>query len=207
MIKKTLILVALLAGAPAALAAPSPTSVTIAAQPTIVTYGSATTLAGKVSPVSTKLTVEGQPCGSNAFKALTQPLNVTSAGDWTMTAIPTVNTAYRAKAKNTTSSTVTVQVRPRVTLAKVAAHRFRTRVTAGQSFAGRVALFQRRSTTGWTTVKSVVLVQIATGPAPTIISGKTFRSGISPGKSVRVLLTQRQVGTCYLPGTSNTIRS
>ncbi len=134
-------------------------------------------------------------------------VTASAGGAWSTTAKPTIRTAYQAKAKNATSQAVTVQVHPQVTLAKAGAHRFRTRVSAAQSFAGRIALFQREVGSRWVTVKSVVLRQIGTGPSGTIISGKTFRSGIRKGKTVRMLLTQRQVGTCYLPGVSNTTTS
>jgi hypothetical protein len=192
----------------AAKAKPGPTAVTIEAQPAVITYGSQTTLAGSVTSqqADVKVTVSAQQCGANSFKTLTS-VTAATGGAWSTTAKPAVRTDYRAKAGKATSKIVTVQVHPLTTLAKVAAHRFRVRVTAAESLAGRIALFQRRTVTGWTTVKSVVLVQIATGPAPTIVSGKTFRSGIRRGKTVRILLTQRQVGTCYLPGISNTIAS
>ncbi len=189
-------------------AKPGPVKVTIAAQPSVVTYGSQTTLSGAVSSQQTdvKVTVSAEQCGSNSFKTLTS-VTSSSGGTWSTTAKPTARTAYQAKAKSATSPAVTVQVRPQVSLAKIAPHRFRTRVLAAQSFAGRIALFQRRTATGWTTVKSVTLRLISSGPAPTIVSGKTFRSGIRRGKTVRMLLTQRQVGACYLPGISNTIAS
>lgn len=191
-----------------AAAKPGPTSVTIQAQPAVVTYGSQTTLSGTVSSQQTevKVTVMAQLCGSSSAKTLTS-VTAATGGAWSTTAKPVTRTAYQAKAKNATSSTVTVQVHPQVTVAKVGAHRFRTRVSAAQSFAGRIALFQRERGSRWVTVKSVVLRQIGTGPSGTIVSGKTFRSGIARGKLVRILLTQRQVGACYLPGVSNTATS
>ena|SRR5215210_6512469 len=199
----------LLALSTAAASAKEPLSVTLTAQPAVVTYGSSTTLSGAVSTkqVGVKVTVTAQPCGQSAAKTLTS-LTTATQGTWTTATQPTVRTAYQAKAKNATSSLVTVQVRPRVTLAKAAAHRYRVRVFAAQSFAQRIALFQRRTASGWRTVKSVTLQNvIADQSAPTLVSGMNFRSGIRAGKRVRVLLTQRQVGACYLPGVSNTIRS
>ena len=194
--------------AAAAAAAKAPLSVTLTAQPAIVTYGSSTTLSGAVSTKNSgvKVTVTAQPCGQNA-KILTS-LTTAAQGAWTTATQPDVRTVYQAKAKNATSSPVTVQVRPRVTLTKVRAHRFQVRVLAAQSFAQRIALFQRRTATGWRTLKSVALQNLLSSqPAPTVVSGMNFRSGIRTGKRVRVLLTQRQVGACYLPGISNTIRS
>jgi hypothetical protein len=203
-----LIVFALSLAVTAANAKTGPTSVTIQAQPTVVPYGSQTTLSGSVTSQQTdvKVTVMAQPCGSASAKTLTS-VTAATGGAWSTAAKPATRTAYRAKAKNATSSTVTVQVHPQVTLTKVAAHRFRTRASAAQSFAGRIALFQKQVGGRWVTVKSVVLRQVGTVPAGTIVSGKTFRSGIRRGKPIRILLTQRQVGACYLPGVSNTATS
>src|SRR6266516_60344 len=162
---KRLALISALVITPVALAAPKPTSVTIAAQPTIVVYGTQTTLSGKVAPPqqNVKVSVEAQPCGSSSFKAVTTAQTNTD-GNWTTIVKPTLRTDYQAKlSKNVVSSKVTVQVRPYMVLAKVAPHKFHTEATAGQSLAGRVALFQRRTATGWVTVKSVVLKLIRSG--------------------------------------------
>ena len=189
------------------MAAPSPTSVSIAADPLVVTYGSSARLSGAVSPAkAVKVQVTSQAC----LKGQTQqsPLTVTSTaqGAWTATVTPNSRTVYQAKAKSTDSPALTVQVRPNVALAKVGKHRFRTRITAGQSFGGKIALFQKSTAAGWRTIKSVVLVELGSGNG-TVMSGKTFRSGIRANRTVRVLLTQRQAGECYLGATSGSIRS
>jgi hypothetical protein len=205
--RKALILAALAIAPAAAMAAPSPTTVSIAANPMIVTYGSSTNLSGSITPAkSMKVQVTSQTC----LRAQTQqsPLTVTSTaqGAWSATATPTSKTIYQAKAKSTDSPALTVQVRPRVALAKVGSHRFRTRISAAQSFGGKIALFQKSTSAGWRTVKSVVLAELGSGNG-TFVSGKTFRSGIRAGRTVRMLLTQRQAGECYLGGTSGSIHS
>jgi hypothetical protein len=205
--RKTLILIALAVTPAAALAAPSPTSVSIAAAPTVVAYGAAAKLAGAVTPAkAVKVQVTGTACVKG--QAQPSPLTVTSTaqGAWSASVTPTSKTVYQAKAKSTDSPQVTVQVRPSVTLAKVGSHRFRTRISAAQSFGGKIALFQKSTSAGWRTVKSLVLVELGSGSG-TVVSGKTFRSGIRTGRTVRVLFTQRQAGECYLAGTSSSIRS
>ena len=178
----------------------------IAADPLVVTYGSATKLSGVVSPAkSVKVQLSVQACaGGQAQKSLS--VTSTAQGAWTATVTPTSKTVYQAKAKSTDSQALTVQVRPGLTLAKVAAHKFRTRLTAGQSFGGKIALFQKRTSSGWRTVKSIVLVELGSGSG-TVVSGKTFRSGIRAGRTLRILLTQRQAGSCYMGATSNSITS
>ncbi len=56
-------------------------------------------------------------------------------------------------------------------------------------------------------VKRVLLRANRTGVAPTVITSAKFRSRIKAGLRVRVVLGQTQVGSCYLAGRSNTIRS
>ena len=61
--RKSLILVGLAISPAAALAAPSPTSVSIAAEPMVVTYGSEIKLSGMVTPAkAVKVQVSSQPC-------------------------------------------------------------------------------------------------------------------------------------------------
>jgi len=206
--KKTIILVALVA-APAALAAPQPTTVSIAAQPSVITYGSSTALSGAVTPaesvhvsVATETCLNPPPQVENGA-----PLEVKSAtnGAWSLAVSPQVQTSYQATAKEAQSPVVLVQVRPLVTLVKVRSHMFRVRVTAAKNLAGKVALFQKRTTAGWKTAKSVQLAQISVA-AQSYVSGQTFRSGLKH-RTVRVMLAHGQVGNCYLAGISNSVRS
>jgi hypothetical protein len=205
--RKALIFSVLALTPAAALAAPSPTSVTITADPLVVTYGSAAKLSGVVSPAkSVKLQISAQSCVAGQAQSSPATVTSTAQGTWAQTVSPASKTVYEAKAKSAQSPALTVQVRPSLTLAKVAAHKFRTRLSAAQSFGGKIALFQKRTAGGWKTVKSVVLVQLGSGSG-TVASGKTFRSGIHAGRTVRILLTQRQAGSCYAAGTSNSISS
>ena len=122
---------------------------------------------------------------------------------------PLKNTLYTVKVKSSTSKAISVKVRPRVRLRKLAPQRYALRVFAAQSFAGRYASFQRYrlALRSWVTVKRVLLRANSTGIAPTVISAVRFRSGIRAGLRIRVVLWLAQVGPCYLPGRSNTIRS
>jgi hypothetical protein len=195
------------AGAAAAQAA-GPVSVTIAGTPAVVLYGNTTALSGTVSDqkAGTKVTVQQRPCTATSAKAATS-VETTTGGAWSANVTPLMRTVYQARAKSGESPSLTVQVRPRVTLAKVARHRFRVRVYGAQSFAGKVVVFQRyrRALRRWVRVKRVTLVQVATGPGATIVSGRTFRSRIRRHRRAIVQLPQSQVGTCYLSAASNTI--
>jgi len=186
----------------------APASLSLTAKPLIVVYGGSSTLSGVLSTqkVGENIDVLAQQCGSSApTKLATVP--TTTGGAYTTVAKPLMNTAYTAKDKSMSSAAVTVRVRPSLRLVKTAAHRFSLRVSAGSSLAGKYASFQRYNGTRWVAVKSVRLKASTTGVAPTVVSTASFRSTIRSGLRVRATLPQPQVGSCYAPGTSNTIRS
>lgn len=187
--------------------APAP-SVSLAAKPQIVVYGGKATLSGVLSTQQTGQNVDvfGQACGQTAA-AKVATVQTTTGGAFSALVQPLKNTVYTVRVKSLTSSAVTVKVRPRMQLGKIAPQRYSLRVTAAESLAGKVAAFQRYNGTlrRWVTVKRVVLRANTSGVAPTVASSVTFKSTLARRIKVRVVLPQAQVGTCYLAGTSNTI--
>ena len=187
-------------------------SLTLAAKPQIVVYGGKTTLAGALSTQQAGENVDllGAACGREptAASKLTT-VATTLGGAFSALVQPLQNTAYTAKLRNTSSQAVTVKVRPRLRLGKLAAKRYSLRVSAARSFAGKYATFQRYNATlrRWVNVKRVLLRANSTGVAPTVISSVTFRSSLSGRPRIRVVLPQLQVGACYMAGTSNAILS
>ena len=69
-------------------------------------------------------------------------------GKYTATVKPMMTTAYTTKSTSITSAVVSVRVRPRLRLVRVASHRYLLRVFATRSFAGKYASFQRYNATG-----------------------------------------------------------
>jgi len=185
-------------------------TLTLAAKPLIVVYGGKTTLSGAVSTqkVGENVDLLATACGQTAASKATT-VATTTGGAFSALVQPLKNTAYTAKLRNTSSQAVTVKVRPRLRLGKVAAKRYSLRVSASQSFAGKYATFQRYNATlrRWVNVKRVLLRANSTGVAPTVISSVTFRSSLSGRPRIRVVLPQLQVGACYMAGTSNAILS
>lgn len=183
---------------------------TLSAKPLTVVFGGRTTLSGALSSqkVGENVDVLATACGTTAATKVTT-VQTTTAGAYTAIVQPLKNTVYTVKAKNTSSQAVTVKVRPRLRLAKVAPQRYSLRVLAAQSFAGKYGTFQRYNGTlrRWVNVKRVLLRANSTGVSPTVISTVSFRSTIPARRKVRVILPQLQVGVCYLPGISNTILS
>ncbi len=192
-------------------AAPAaPESISLTAKPLPTIYRVTVTLSGILSTQKTGENVDvlAQQCGARTATKI-GTVQTTTGGAYTSTAQPLRNTAYTTKAKNVTSSAVTVRVRPRLRLVKVAPRRYSLRVFAAQSFSAKYASFQRYNGTlrRWVAVKSVLLRANSTGVAPTIVTAASFRSTIKAGLRVRVTLSQAQVGSCYAAGLSNTILS
>jgi len=180
--------------------------VTIAASPRLVTYLGATTLSGAVSTAqpNERVSVRAQACGGTSFAALAT-VTTTTGGAWTLSARPQRTTVYEAQWRSVSART-TVTVRPRVTLRKLTRGRFAVRVSAAQAFGGKIAVLQRRTSTGsWVRVRYVTL-RVMGGTAPTVISGANVRANIRVGTRVRAVIGSAQVAPCYVAGTSNVVR-
>ena len=185
-------------------------AISLTATPATAVYGQKVTLSGTLASHQSGQTLDvlAQPCGKPAPSKLAT-VTTTSGGAYTYQAQPLEQTTYTVKFKNSTSTAATIKVHPRLRLGKIARHRYSIRVYAAQSFAGKYATFQRYrpSVARWVKVKRVLLRANTTGVAPTVITSAKFRSRIRAGLRVRVIIGPAQVGSCYLPGRSNTIRS
>jgi len=183
-------------------------TVTIAAQPKIVTYGRATVLSGKTSlaRAGEKVTISAKRCRANAYAKVGEAMTAAD-GSWSFPTKPLDHTTYRAQWGAAIGETP-VRERPRITLRKVAPHKYRVRVYAAESFAAKNVTFQRWNATKqvWVDVRSVTLVATG-GVAPTMISGRDFRSSIATGKRVRINMGQAAAGSCYLANRSGVIQS
>jgi hypothetical protein len=178
--------------------------------PRTVVYGTKVTLAGMLTDKQSgeSLQVMALQCGTTNATAVAT-IKSTTGGTFTYQAQPLKQTAYSIRAKNADSSSVDARVLPLLRLGKVARHQYVVHVLAAESFAGKIATFQRYSTAKkrWVKVKRVTLQADTTGVAPTVVTSATFKSGIKAKQRVRVTIGAAQVGACYLAGRSNTIRS
>jgi plastocyanin len=187
-----------------------PDTLSLFAEPQSAIYASKVTLTGQLSSrkAGENLVVLATPCGrSEVTKAAT--LQTVSGGEYSVDLRTQRNTVYTAQVGATKSEPMSVKVSPRVRLGRVGAHRYSVRVFAAQKFAGRYATFQRYNASRglWVFVKRVFLHSNSTNILPTVISSVAFRSTLPPRAKIRALLPQSQAGSCYLPGTSNVIRS
>jgi len=178
--------------------------------PQTVVFGGHATVSGTLSTGQAGQNVQilAQQCGAGAAKAVGNA-TTTAGGAFTAAVTPTENTVYSAKLKGANSTTTTVQVRPRVHLTKLRAHRYLVQVSAAEALTGKYVSFQRfhRSAPHWTRVRAVTLTLTAHGNAGTTVSSASFKSTIRAGVRVRAALPKAQAGACYLGGISNTIRS
>jgi hypothetical protein len=200
--RKTLVVLAALAttlGATVAAAAPRQ-SVTISLSRPSVVYGGSVTLSGKVSnhKAGESVDVLAEAFGTSSFSSLGS-VSTTAGGKWADVVKPTIQTSYRATWMGTTSSTVTVKVRPLITLSlmNLSAGRFSTKVVAARSFAGKFVLVQRLSSTGVATLKKVTL---------DAGSSATFRVRLHNGRSrLRVVMPTSQTAPGYITGMSKVL--
>jgi hypothetical protein len=201
--RKTLVVLAALAtilGGTGAAAASPRQSVTISLSRPSVVYGGSVTLSGKVTNHKAGETVDvlAEAFGASSFSSL-GTVSTTTGGKWTDVVSPTIETAYRATWMGVTSSTVTVKVRPLITLTLInlATGRFSTQVTAARAFTGKFVLVQRVTKTGVTTLKKVTL---------DAGSSATFRVRLHHGRSrLRVVMPTSQTAPGYITGKSKVL--
>lgn len=186
------------------------TSGPLTLSPKVVVYERKSTLAGTLASAQSgqPVQIQGTECGTSTSKLVATVTSATG-GKFSYAVTPLKKTAYMAKVKGSTSSAATVSVQPGIQLKKVAKHHYAVSVSAAQSFAGKLATFQRyrSATKRWVKVKRVLLRANTTGVAPTVVTSAKFRSRIKAKLRLRVSLGSKQVGPCYATGHSNTIRS
>jgi hypothetical protein len=143
-------------------------NLTLAATPNPVTYGGAVRVSGKLTGANNggqAVSVQSDPYPFAAFKTVATPAT-TATGDYAVAQKPLVNTRYRAMKGAELSGVVEVLVRPRVSLRlsdytpkRGQSVRFRGRVCPQHD--GTALLIQRRTATGYRTVRKTALRDIA----------------------------------------------
>jgi hypothetical protein len=155
-------------------------------------------LSGTIAPakagqaITILATEQGEPVTYPVAQATTD-----ASGGWSAVVTPMVQTTYVAQTSSRKSTPLTVRVHPRVGLG-VTGNTFTTKVTARDSFGGRVVLFQTRTkSTAWHNARAVVL---------DLHSSAKFTVRLKKGVTfyVRAYLSDVQAGAGYLDGTSHT---
>jgi hypothetical protein len=183
-------------GADTVLATIGPAATLAASSPAVV-HGHGVTLSGSVSSKKEdeRVAVFAQRWGNTSFTSVTTVLTG-PGGTWSLVVRPTIRTTYKAIYNGFTSATVTVGVRPAVSLRTRPRLRFTTHVAGARSFAGRVVQLQRRLLDGrWRTIARARLGRH---------SSTTFHASLPKGHStLRAAISVNQAGAGYLAGFSS----
>jgi hypothetical protein len=174
-------------------------AVTLVASATTVVHHGAVTLSGTVSSgrANESVTIYAQPFGLGSFAALATVLT-RAGGAWTLIVTPTIATTYKSVWNGNTTSTISVAVRPAVSIRSLTRLRFATHVTAERRLVGRTVQLQRRLPGGrWQTIARAHLNRG---------SSAVFRPTLRRGRwTLRVAISINQAGSGYLAGFSRTI--
>jgi hypothetical protein len=170
---------------------------TLATSSEAVVFRHGVTLSGTVSSKreNERVAVFAQRLGSGSFTSVTTVLTG-PGGAWTLTVRPAIRTTYKTIWNTFMTATVTVGVRPGVSLRIRPKQRFTTHVAAARSFAGRVVQLQRRRLDGtWRTLARARLGSRSTA---------TFHASLPRGHStLRAAISVNQVSAGYLAGFSS----
>lgn len=176
----------------------APASVTLGASDRTITYGGGVTLSGQTSGQLTNepVTLSSQPYGKGVQSVATT--TTSDKGTFAYDVSPTIQTAYRATWRTSTSTPVTVNVAPRVGFGRVGT-RYNVKVTSDLTYGGRYVWVQRKARPfgSWTNAKRVFLSDM---------SRATFALRLPKGRSyLRVFLPAGQAGAGYVQSLSRTI--
>ena len=180
-------------------------TVTLSASKSSLIFGGDVVLAGAISTKTSgqPVTLVVRPFGGSVERV---ELTTGTDGAWRYEAQPRIQTTYSVEYRRATSPSATVNVRPRISLRRVAKNRFAVTVVAGKSFAGRVAYIARWAprTRRWVTVKRFTLAQ---SQSSSTVSLATVSARVARKTKVRAFLSQSQVQPGYVSGYSNFIRA
>jgi plastocyanin len=182
-------------------------AVSITSSADVVSYGTQTTLSGKVVPnaAGTMVDILEQASGDTSYTKVTS-VATTNGGTYTVAVTPEIATSYRAEFQNGTarviSPVIAVSVRPAVglVLRTIRGSRayFTAKVTSGMSYEGMYVRVQRMNGLGgWTTLKRATLGSFSTSRFFVRVPNGTSR--------IRAFLPASQAGAGYLSSTSRTI--
>jgi plastocyanin len=193
-------------------APPAGESITLDSSADVVTYSGSLLLTGTVSngTAGEKVTITSNP-QSAGTKTAKSVLTTTAAanGSFSATVHPLVHTVYVAATAKSSSDPVSVDVRPRLRLARLGRTHAMVTAFAARGFLHKYVLLQRlRSRSGvWSTIARVRFTRVSSGASPTVMSGAVFRLRMRHGLRLRVFMPFGQTRPGYVSGTSNSIRS
>jgi plastocyanin len=174
-------------------------AVTLASSRMFGIFGGAMTLSGTVSSkqAGETVTIVAQPAGEPAWSTR---VITTSGGNWSLQVQPRIRTTYQARFENATSPSLTLNVRPRITLQKVGRDRFLVVVLAAHSMSGKTVDLAR-----WTGGRYLTFAQAQLQPIArtSTIATTVFTAPFRLGTKLRVFMPSTQTAPDYIDGHSN----
>jgi plastocyanin len=169
-------------------------NVTLTAASQTIVYGNSTKVSGAVTNQLTNepVTLTSQPYGKGTQSIDSQTTGAN--GTFAFSVSPTIQTAYQAHWRTTSSPNVTINVAPRVGFG-LSGRLFIAKVTSDLNYAGKFVLVQKRNAIGtWKTLNRVYLGGN---------SRAAFRLHLAKGRTVlRLALPASQAGAGYVQGIS-----
>jgi len=162
-------------------------------------FGGAMTLSGTVSSkqAGETVTIVAQPAGEPSWST---QVTTTAGGNWSLQVQPRIRTIYQAKYENVSSPTLTLNVRPRITLQKVGRDKFLVVVLAAHSMSGKTVDLTRWAGGRYVTFAQAQLQAIA---RTNTIATAVFTAEFRLGTKLRVFMASSQAGPDYMDGHSN----
>jgi hypothetical protein len=118
-----------------------------------------------------------------------------SSGRWSFQVKPSINTSYQARVGATVSRSLTVGVKPAVTVSQLGDGTIWTHIAAGQSFMGQQVELQKQVDGAWSTVSKAVL---------NARSSVTFMAPVTARtETVRIAFSVNQAGAGFLGANSD----
>jgi hypothetical protein len=183
-----------------------PKSVSLRAGQSTVVYGRALSLSGSVANANAgeSVTITAQRLPALTGVETVETVQTAADGSFNAVVRPQIHTLYRAADGQSTSNTISINVRPRLSLTHFGSHRFALNAVAARSFAGRYAVLQRFSLRGhrWISVRRVFFMRAVAGASPTITSRAVFRARLGRTR-VRAFIPNRELSAGYVSGVSN----
>jgi hypothetical protein len=171
----------------------------ISATPHSVVFGHSALLSGTVASrqADQQVVVFARRFGAASFTAVATTLTGAN-GAWRLGVRPSIRTTYKAMSNGLASRTVTIGVRPALSLRALSRGRLATHVTPAGRFHGRIVQLQRRRADGrWVTISRKRL----NGS-----SSAVFHPRLPHGRStLRVAISINQAGPGYLGGFSRSL--
>jgi uncharacterized delta-60 repeat protein len=182
------------------------TPTTIGLAPLVVPYGTAIRVSGRASDAQpgARVTIKARGCYAYSSTRAASTIEGPS-GDWSARVTPRTQTGYRAEIDGDRSLSVSVQVRPRLTVRRLSRSRVRTRALYGYSLAGETIVLQRlrRAAGQWVDIRLDSLRPVGRTRAG-VVSGVTvkLRRRSAP---IRALLRQPNPYACFAESVSRTM--